>query len=52
MYGPLWRRLPGTTAVKAVIALLLAVLVAGLLWYVVFPWLEPLIALDEGTLGR
>lgn len=44
MYSWIWRHLPGPVAVKTVQAVVLVVLVAALLWYVVFPWLLPLIA--------
>ena len=37
MYGWLWRRLPLRTPWRVVILVLLAVGVAALLWYVVFP---------------
>jgi hypothetical protein len=41
MYVWLWRRLPGTAAVKAVQCLVLFCAVAAVLLFVVFPWLEP-----------
>lgn len=47
MYLFIWRRLPGGTAVRLVIVLLLIGISAALLWYVVFPWLAPLLPLDE-----
>ncbi|WP_162842208.1 hypothetical protein [Sphaerimonospora mesophila] len=46
MYGFIWRRLPGGTAARVVASLLLIGSVAALLWYVVFPWLTPLLPLD------
>ena len=41
MYGWIWRRLPGGTALRLFQALLLVALVSGLLLFVVFPYLEP-----------
>jgi hypothetical protein len=52
VYGWLWRRLPGNRAVRLLTASLLVLLAAGLLWYVVFPWLETYVAFDEGILSR
>ncbi len=51
MYGFVWRHLPGNTAAKLVGMLLLLGLAALFLWYGVFPWLEPRVALDEVTVG-
>lgn len=47
MYGWIWRQLPGGTAQKVVCALILAVAAVALLWFVVFPWITPLIPLDR-----
>ena len=41
MYGWIWRHLPGGTALRALQAVLLALLVAAVLLFVVFPYLEP-----------
>jgi hypothetical protein len=41
MYGWIWRQLPGSTALRAMQALLLIALVSALLLFVVFPYLEP-----------
>jgi hypothetical protein len=49
MYGLLWRSLPGDRVVKALVAAILVVAVAAVLWYVVFPWVEPKIQFDHGT---
>ncbi len=49
MYGVIWRVLPGDRATKAVTALAIILGVAALLWYVVFPWIEPKIQFDRGT---
>ena len=49
MYGWLWRRLPGPTPVRVVLALVLAALVVALLFLVVFPWLEPRLPFNDVT---
>lgn len=40
MYAALWRKLPGNTWVKTLIALVTAVAVFFLLMEVVFPWVS------------
>jgi hypothetical protein len=52
MYGWIWRLLPGNRVTRVLTALVLAGLVATVLWYVVFPWIEPRISLDLTTVGR
>jgi hypothetical protein len=49
MYSWIWRHLPGNTAVRAVIALMLVVAVAVLLLFVVFPWAEPHLPFNDVT---
>lgn len=49
MYAWIWRRLPGTWRTKAATALGIAAAVAALLWYVVFPWVEPKVQFDHGV---
>lgn len=51
MYAALWRLLPGDRTTKALTALGVLLAVVALLWYVVFPWLEPKIQFDHGTVG-
>lgn len=51
MYGWIWARLPGNAAVRSIFALLLVVGVAALLWFVVFPWAEPLLPFGDVTVG-
>jgi len=41
MYGWIWRRLPGGTTSKTLLALVLALGICALLLFVVFPWAEP-----------
>jgi len=52
MYGWIWRMLPGNLATRVFTTLVLVGLVAAVLWYVVFPWIEPRISFDLTTVGR
>ncbi|MEH1099488.1 hypothetical protein [Micromonospora sp. CPCC 205561] len=47
MYGWIWRKLPFGTPGKLVGSLLIASAMVALLWYVVFPWAEPLLPFDD-----
>ena len=47
MYSWLWRHLPFGLAGKLTGSVLLAAAVVSLLWYVVFPWAEPLLPFDD-----
>ncbi|MFC4054785.1 hypothetical protein ACFOY4_34295 [Actinomadura syzygii] len=49
MYLWIWRRLPGTWQTRTATALGLVVAVAVVLWYVVFPWVEPKVQFDHGV---
>ncbi|WP_198942793.1 hypothetical protein [Actinophytocola xanthii] len=49
MYGWIWRHLPGPVAVRVALAVVLALGVAALLLFVVFPWLEPLLPFNNVT---
>ena len=51
MYGWLWRHLPGGTASRSLICLLLVVAVCALLLFVVFPWVEPHLPFNDVTVG-
>ncbi|MEO3810420.1 hypothetical protein ABGB17_15590 [Sphaerisporangium sp. B11E5] len=51
MYGWIWRIIPGGVAVKVPVILALAVLAGVLLWYFVFPILEPYVTVDRGVVG-
>ncbi len=51
MYAGIWRRLPGPTAVRVLLAALLVAVVVALLWTVVFPAVEPLLPLDDAAVG-
>lgn len=47
MYAWIWRHLPGTAPAKAASMATLAVAVAALLWFVIFPWITPHLPLDQ-----
>ena len=47
MYAWIWRHLPFGRVGKLIGSLLLVSLVGALLWYVVFPWAEPLLPFDD-----
>ena len=49
MYAWIWRHLPGGTATRAVISLLLVLAVCALLLFVVFPWAEPFLPFNDVT---
>jgi hypothetical protein len=49
MYGFIWRHLPGGTASKALVSLLLIAVVCALLLFVVFPWAEPYLPFNDVT---
>ncbi|MCX4387552.1 hypothetical protein OG777_11490 [Micromonospora peucetia] len=47
MYGWIWRKLPFGLPGKLVGSLLIGSAMVALLWYVVFPWAEPLLPFDD-----
>ncbi|TDE28610.1 hypothetical protein [Actinomadura sp. 6K520] len=49
MYAWIWRHLPGTRQTKTATALGIVIAVAAILWYLVFPWLEPKVQFDDGV---
>ena len=49
MSGWIWRHLPGGTAGKALLSLLLVLAVCALLLFVVFPWAEPFLPFNDVT---
>jgi hypothetical protein len=51
VYPWIWRHLPGGTASRTALAVLLALAVVAFLLFVVFPWAEPRLPLDAGTVG-
>ncbi|WP_375484517.1 hypothetical protein [uncultured Jatrophihabitans sp.] len=49
MYTWIWRHLPGPLAVKLVQTLLLLLAVTALLLFVIFPWIEPHLPINQVT---
>jgi hypothetical protein len=49
MYVWIWRHLPGNVWVRALLSLLLIAGVAALLFFVVFPWIEPKLPFNDVT---
>ena len=47
MYTWIWRHLPGPTAVRVTEAIVLFLAVVALLFFVIFPWLEPYLPFDR-----
>ena len=47
MYAWIWRKLPFGLPGKLIGSLALAAVTATLLWYVVFPWAQPLLPFDD-----
>lgn len=52
MYGWLWDRLPGGMGTKLLAATVLVAVAVVVLWYAVFPLLEPAVTLDEVTVRK
>jgi hypothetical protein len=51
MYGWIWRHLPGPVAVRVALAVALVCGVIALLFFVIFPWAEPLLPFSNVTAG-
>lgn len=51
VYSWIWRKLPGSSAVKVMQAVVLVTAVIALLLFVVFPWLEPRLPFNAVTTG-
>lgn len=49
MYIWIWRHLPGPVAVKLLETLVLFLAIVALLFFVIFPWLEPYLPFDQVT---
>lgn len=49
MYSWIWHHLPGGTASKALQSLVLVAAVVALLLFIVFPWVEPQLPLNDVT---
>ncbi|HWC79935.1 MAG TPA: hypothetical protein VG756_08235 [Pseudonocardiaceae bacterium] len=52
MYGWVWRHLPGPVAVRVLTAIVLVCGVIALLFFVVFPWADPLLPFNQVTAGQ
>lgn len=50
MYRWIWRHLPGSTAIKATLAVLIVAAVVALLFLIVFPWLSPRLPFTNTTI--
>jgi hypothetical protein len=51
MYAWIWRHLPGPFAVRLILALLAVCAVIALLFFVVFPAVDPLLPFNNVTAG-
>jgi len=49
VYSWIWRHLPGGTASRTVLSLVLVAAVVALLLLVVFPWVEPRLPFNDVT---
>jgi hypothetical protein len=47
VYGWIWRRLPGGKPGKVIGSVLLALVAAAVLWFWVFPAVEPILPFDD-----
>lgn len=52
MYSWIWRTLPGRLPLKLLGALLLVAALLLLLFFVVFPWVEPHVGLNDVTVNN
>jgi hypothetical protein len=51
MYAWLWKHLPGDLLTRLCTAAGIMVVAGLVLWYLVFPWVEPKLRFDHGTVG-
>ncbi|HEX3732710.1 MAG TPA: hypothetical protein VHU91_07310 [Mycobacteriales bacterium] len=51
MYGWIWGKLPGNTAVKSLCFALLVIGFIALLWFVIFPWAEGWLPFGDVTVA-
>jgi hypothetical protein len=49
VYSWLWRIFPGGVVGKFLCSLVLLAAVVALLWFVVFPWIDPLLPFNDVT---
>jgi len=52
MYVWIWRHLPGNVPLRLLQTIVLIAIVAGLLLFVVFPWLEPKLWFTHVTVNQ
>ena len=52
MYVWIWRHLPGPLALRLMQVLVLISLVSLLLLFVIFPWIEPHLPINQVTVGH
>ena len=52
MYTWIWRHLPGPLGVRIAQVLFLVALVSALLLFVIFPWIEPHLPINQVTVPR
>lgn len=52
MYACLWRKLPGRPHTRVLTAVVLVAALVAVLWYAVFPLLEPVVTVDEVTVRK
>ncbi len=52
MYAWIWRKLPFGLPGKITGSIVLAVAFGALLWYVIFPWAEPLLPFNDVTVDN
>ena len=52
MYVWIWRRLPGNLAIKLIELLVLFLAVVALLMFVIFPWIEPHLPINQVTVDH
>ena len=52
MYIWIWRHLPGGTATKSTLAILLFVAVCALFMFVIFPYVEPRLPFNNVTIDE
>jgi hypothetical protein len=51
MYVWLWHRLPGSVLLRCLQVFLLVAAVAALLLFVIFPWIEPHLPINQVTVN-
>lgn len=51
MYSWIWLHLPGNKWIKSMSMTVLLLGFAALLWFVIFPWLEPMLPFNDVTVG-